>query len=214
MRTDDAQYLQLIPSAQRCDQSARAKLVMFLDERYGWMLAKLYSGDPMLSREDIHSEFLEGIIGGIPKVKMEVGDPLFHLAQRGLWKAKAAVESARRYQKLERHGNYYDEDGLSVEDVWTDRTQQDPADIVVQRNFARHVTKVISMAGLGENERRGLVLILSGELGDPCEMGWNKRLADALKVSAQRASQITAKLQYVFHQHETLNAHGGGWAVR
>lgn len=211
MRTDDAQYLTLIPRAKQGDQSALAELVMFLDKRYSWMIAKLYSGDPMLSREDIHSEFLKGILGGVPIVSLEVGNPLFHLAQRGLWEAKSAVESAKKYQLLpQSHGRVQEgqREGEWDGDYLADRTQIDPADIVVQRHFAQHVTRVLSLADLSGNEKKAFLLILSGQLGDPCEMGWNKTLADALGVSPQRASQITAKLHYIYGHEEA----GVAWA--
>lgn len=196
MRTDDAQYLDLIPGAKRQEQGALSKLVMFIDQRYSYLVTRLYSADPVLSREDIHSYFLEGVIGGIPKVSMEIGDPLFHLAQRGVWKAKSAVDSAKKYRRTE------DLNDPEFGDAGADRTQEDPADIVVQRHFARHVTRVLSMAGLEGNEKRAFLLILTGDLGDPCEMGWNKKLARALRVSPQRASQITAKLHYVYGHEE------------
>lgn len=205
MRTDDTQYLALIPRAQRGDQGALSQLVAFLDEKYRWMIQSLYSGDPMLSKEDIHGEFLEGIAGGIAVVRLDIGNPLFHLAQRGQWKAKSAVDAAKKYQKLPRSQGRFKEgefEGEWTDDYLTDRTQQDPADIVVQRHFADHVTRVLSVAGLTGNEKKAFLLILSGELGDPCEMGWNKRLADTLGVSPQRASQITAKLHFIYGHEE------------
>lgn len=206
MRTDDTQYLALIPRAQERDPVALTELLSYIDQRYGWMIAKLYSSDPMLSREDIYAEFLEGVVGGIPIVSMDIGNPLFHLAQRGLWNAKSAVESAKKYQYLPRRLKEVD---ASDDEAWndgefmpTDRTESSTEDIVVQRHFARHVTHVLSMADLTGNERKAFLLILSGELGDPCEMGWNKKLANALSVSPQRASQITAKLHYIYGHEE------------
>lgn len=45
----------------------------------------------ILEREDVEAEFWRGVLVGLASVRMDMGDPIAHLVQRGVWQVKSVI---------------------------------------------------------------------------------------------------------------------------
>ena len=57
------------------------------------ILRSLCFKDSVLERDDVQAEFWRGVLVGMDKVKHNIGDPVSHLIQRGVWQVKSVVKS-------------------------------------------------------------------------------------------------------------------------
>lgn len=190
--------MRLLYDAQRGDEAARDKIVAHVFEKYRGRVARTYKSrrDPALSLEDMEQVFQEGIFNSIEAVDHR-GDPIYHLGQRGVWAVlsalrKADAENEGVVRKWQRPGQ---EDEPALEPVCPRRAF---TDAVHERVDAQEAIRVVVDAPLRSTTRRCLEILLSGRIGDPTEPGANRRMAEELGVSPQRASQIFKNLRDEF----------------
>jgi len=204
-----SECMRLLSHAKRGDEFARQKLVDAVSQCYRGMVRRFYSHDPILGREDINSEFYWGIWRGVDEVDHR-GDPIFHLAQRGLWSVKSLVSQVNR----RRHGTIEKEGGISVVSLdsvrsehgdeqppeWEpidDSVASDPQGVVEiheRRTEARErVIHVLVNASLAPRHEEILQILLSGDV-DLQERLSRKELANKLGVSGQRVSQLVSDM--------------------
>lgn len=186
--------LRLLQAARQGDDGAHEQLVRVLAKHFGYMVHRFYSSDPSAGQDDLHQEFMLGIWRAVEHVD-ERGDPLYHLAQRGWW-AMAAYATALRRRRNGANGDVsvgtlpvgYD---LPDPDLHTD--PEYVVELLESRDEARtHVAYVRARVALLPREAQTLEWMLHDN--DPFEKGANKRLADRLGVSPQRASVLRKRV--------------------
>lgn len=193
---NDQEAMALLEQAKEGNVEARRLVSLYVFEKFDWMTARFYSSDPAVDRDDIRSIHYIEILRGIDIVDGR-GSPLYYLNQRGLW--RVANEVARRGKAAREVPQDY-RDVAELEPGRIRDTNHDQTDVVISRLSARQM--LVKVAPLLENrERDAFEAMVTGKVGDPAEPGLNKRLAECLEVSEQRASQITARLQEVFESH-------------
>jgi hypothetical protein len=180
--------------AKAGDQRAREDIVMYVWEKYGGKIAYLYSPDPADEREDLHQIFLMGVTDALAKVDHR-GNPIWHLAVRGNWAVSRHIRTAKEKAR-ERSLDYEAFEGEGETAVAQLRDESvDVEGLVLSQIGTGQQVSLIMGANLSPTARRAMEAILNDEAGDPVELGFNKRLADALEVSPQRASQAMESLR-------------------
>lgn len=185
--------------AKKGDHQARTEVANYCWERYKHRIQRFYSADPAVSMDDLMVTFWEGIYGHVPLADGR-GCDFYHIGQRGVWAVQSEVRQIKSQMRQRQAidwkkmvGGMEDSPLNGIENV------QDPtaefADVLVSRLYADERVKVLTNASLKPRSREALDLMLSGELGDPTEDGFNQRLAQALGVSPQRASQLVKSIR-------------------
>jgi len=186
----------LIHAAQTGDKQARNQLVELAHERYRGRVARTFQGsrDPALGLADLEQVFIEGVIAAVAVVDPLRGDPLYHLGQRGIWAVLSALRSAASANDVVVRPVRTDDDDPPV---FAD-SGLDFREVIYERLHAQQVVRVVANAPLRSSSRRMLEAMLSGAAGDLSEPGLNQRVATAMGVSPQRASQVRKHLQRDF----------------
>lgn len=200
---NERRMIAVLARAQRGDHAARCEVVGYVFDRWLGRVARFYHEDPALGKDDIQSDFYEGIWHGVDRAD-ERGNPLYHLGQRGVWHVQSTIRATRRarhggetqgYSMVSLEGG---EEGMQV------ASDEDLCEVIVSSGSARQrVLRVIAHAQLGDTPRRLLALMLEH---DPTEKGFNQRAGQMLGVSAQRASQAMAEIRREF---EIIDWDGG-----
>jgi hypothetical protein len=189
----------MLPAAHQGDETAVYEVAMYVFKRWKSRIRKFYTLDPAYDREDLEDVFMHGILAALPLGVHTRPNPLWHLSERGYWAVGSFIRSIRQRP----HMVHEDEDTreVLVEQV------EDPVDyreIVVSRSAAQErVVHILANSSLRDKPRLAVEAILSGEVGDPTELGFNKNLAEYLKVSPQRASQIMAEVERIGWRSES-----------
>ena len=154
-----------------------------------------------MSLDDLQQVFFEGIHNGVLRAD-ERGNPLFHIGQRGIWAALTAIKKAKQVSdRRTAVPSAVEETERPVDEMdLLPSSGTDYREIVHERLDARRVIRVVANAPLRSSTRKAMEAMLSGDAGDLLEIGANRRLATALGVSPQRASQLMADLRKNF-QH-------------
>lgn len=95
-RNARGQYMrELLEDVRKGDLSARNQLFRMLqqDQRVNRTIRSLIFERAVVEPEDIKSEFWRGVLQGMACVRHDVGDPVLHLVQRGVWQVKSIVKS-------------------------------------------------------------------------------------------------------------------------
>lgn len=194
MQSEQQQMLALLPLAQAGDESAIGRIAVYCLDKYRYRIAKLYSLDPAISREDLEMTFFEAIIRAIPKLDHR-GNPFYAAGQFGVWAVGSELRTIKAM--LTRRGAQ--PQPVDGETDWlerlADRLEPDFREIVVSRHESTRLVRIIAKADLKPHVRKALQIIYEGKAGDPDELGFNKRLAAEMEVSPQRASQIMAEAE-------------------
>lgn len=189
--------LHLLDLAQRGEAEAKRQVCIFIWENYQYRIRKFYSKDTMLDRDDMRQIFWEGVLYGIEKDK-GLGDRLYYLSQCAWWAVSSAVREAEKQGAVSRPSlmvrHYADGDEATDE---PEDTRVDVAALVIERDYANGVVRVLAERVPAGNARRAFLAIMEGKVGDPTAPGANKLLADELGVSPQRASQIMKQLKSI-----------------
>lgn len=84
---------ELLESAKSGDRRAQSQLfrVLMSDVRVGRAIRSLTYEKSVLEKDDVKAEFWVGVLRGIPVVNHDMGDPVLHLIQRGVWQVKSVV---------------------------------------------------------------------------------------------------------------------------
>lgn len=189
---EEARVIALLPQAQQGDEQAVYDVAMYVFRRWKTRIRGFYSLDPAYDREDIEDAFLEGILKALPLGVHERPNPLWHLSERGYWNVGSFVRSIRNRPIPVQDD--IDQNDPVVEQVPDD--EEDMRTVVIsQLDAGQRVIHILANADLRGNTKLAIEAILAGEVGDPTELGFNKRLADYLEVSPQRASQVMAELE-------------------
>lgn len=185
----------LLERAKAGDGDAQRQVAVHTFNQYRGKIAKLYTQDPAVSLEDLEMVFFEAIFAYIPKLDHR-GNPLFHLAQRGRWAAQSEVRSVNIRMRNRARLTGTDDDGHPMDplDV-ADRTEHDFREIICDAEDADRVVRIVANANLRPRQREAMDLILSGEVGEPGDPGFNQTLAKRMDISPQRTSQIMGQLE-------------------
>lgn len=191
----DWRMRQLLKQAQAGNEDAARQVALYCFEKYKYRLNKLYSRDPAISLEDMEMTFYEGIQDFVLKADGR-GDDFYHIGQRGIWLVMSELRAVHRVMERRAYPQVWD-DGEEAEftDRHMDRTTEDFREHVISVLDAGATVSVIARARLKTRTREALELILSGEVGEPDEIGFNKRLAGRMGISPQRSSQIMDDLE-------------------
>lgn len=188
------QAMACLIKAQAGCYDSRTEVTLYVFERWKYRAHALFAQDRSLDHDDLEQVFFLGILEGVEKVD-ERGNPLFHLSQRGLWRVKSTVKASQL------RGMTVTQDLGDVRESRLRENTDDHADLVINRVSADQM--LIGVAPhLSDRARDAFMMMINGDLGDPAEPGLNKRLAEAMKVSEQRASQIMAKVRRGFDELE------------
>lgn len=192
----EVEMRRLLALAKAGDEDAHRQVALYVFNKYKYRLDRAFSTDPAVSREDLETTFYEGIHRHVPLADGR-GCDFYHLGQRGVWAVKSevrAIEATMRQRSLVHHTNDEGETLDQVEQI-PDPGAHEFCDVVVERMMAEDRVHVLANTSLKSREREAMEVILSGRAGDPNEIGFNKRLAAAMGVSPQRASQLTEALR-------------------
>jgi hypothetical protein len=196
---DEQRVRALLPEAKQGDEDAVYAVAMYVFKRSKWRIRGFYSTDPAYDREDIEDAFLHGILKAIPEHRPQP-DPLLYIAQSGYFSAASMLrkikpqEYQRRTVSLEAATATADGEIAGLHES-TAADEEDFREIVIDRTSAAQRVVQIRSTALREKPALALEAILTGSVGDPTELGFNKRLAGHLGVSPQRASQVMAELR-------------------
>lgn len=96
--------LGLIDKAKAGDEASKNELFLALgaDGRAKGAMRNLYRGAACLEFGDIEAEFWRGVLLGLALVKRDIGDPIAHLIQRGVWQVKTAMREELSKKVLQR----------------------------------------------------------------------------------------------------------------
>ena len=192
------QAMACLIKAQAGDYGARTDVALYVFDKWKYRAHALFAADRSLDHDDLEQVFFLGILEGVPKAD-ERGNPLFHLSQRGLWRVKSTVKASQL------RGMTINEDLSEVREGRLHEKSEDHADLVI--NWVAADQMLINVAPhLSDRAKDAFMLLINGDLGDPAEPGLNKRLAEAMQVSEQRASQIMNKVRRGFEQMDTVEA--------
>jgi hypothetical protein len=193
--------LAILPRAKDGHYEERTTVTNFCWRRYHYRVERFFSSDPAISVDDLLQTFWEGIWHAVPKVDGR-GDPLYHLGQRGVWAVQSEVRQIQAQMKR-RARALIGADNWN-ERMWGDGTKEiaDPDSdfegVLIESLDAHERIRILTHASLKPRSRQALDMILSGQVGDPTEPGFNKRLAEAMGVSEQRASQFMGNIRETF----------------
>jgi hypothetical protein len=182
----------LLARAKRGDEDARRDVAMYVFDRYKGRLTSLYSKDPAVSMDDLLATFWEGIFRHVPKADGR-GCDFYHIGQRGIWNVLSelrAVNMSMSHRQFPARTQVATDPVMELPDP-----DAEFVDVLVERVDAEDRVSVMTGITLKTRTQEALDLIRSGACGDPCETGFNQRLAGRMGVSPQRASQIMADLR-------------------
>jgi hypothetical protein len=166
-------------------------------DNYGTRIFDLYSADRADDKDDLQQIFWMTVAKHIPKLD-ERGDLFYHLGQRGFWAVGAHIrrkESMVRLLSLDAPRRQADGDGdATIADSLRDPAVDVEGIVVNQLGSGQQVSMILNLQ-LAPIAERALDAIMSGQAGDPSEIGFNKKLAAELGVSPQRASQAMQSLR-------------------
>lgn len=168
--------------AQDGDEESQREVAVWVWQNFRSRISNLYSKDPAFSRDDLDQVFFLGVAKAIMKAKLDLGNPFEYIA----WVGRNNVLSLIRANKA-RFNDPLDE-MLHGQDV-------DFSDVVIERVFARQAIEILATVKLTPSARRMTGLLVSGAVGDPSEVGFNRRIAKEMDVTPQRASQVMASIK-------------------
>lgn len=188
--------------AKQGDEAAHAEVALYTFNKYRHRIGKLYSLDPAICKEDLEMTFFEAIMKMIPRLDHR-GNPFYRAGQQGWWAVASELRTIK--QMLDRRAvltrTADDADWL---DRLEDRLEPDFREGVVTRLQSASVVKAITSSSLKAPAQRALAFIYSGKVGEPGELGFNKKLAEAMGCSPQRVSQIMNELRAIGHGSDTI----------
>jgi hypothetical protein len=194
---ETARMMATLELAKKGVESAKSEICAYVWERYGFKVSNLFSYDVAEDREDIRQIFWLAVVEHIPKLDHR-GNPIWHLAVRGFWQVGAHVRRKRVMVGLLSLDapiqNGQETTHTSRLEMLPDYTK-DVEGIVIRQIGSKQQVELMSRLEMPPTARRAFDAILSGEAGDPSEIGFNKSLAAALEVSPQRASQAMQALR-------------------
>lgn len=188
--------------AQRGESEAMRQVLVYTWDVYGYRIHNFYSKDAAVDADDIRQVFGEGVLRGIREDK-GLGDRLYYCGQRGWWAVAAETKRSMRFalqQKLSRPIDDWHDPVVSVPDP------REPEDLLyIRHETAREQVQVLSDRVTGGTAAKALAIMFTGGAGDPSELGYMKKLAEALGVSPQRASQINNELRRILEEDAARN---------
>lgn len=184
--------LDLLVAAQNGDHDAQGQVAIYCFKKYQYRLNQVYSKDPAISKDDIESTFFEAIYKAVPGADGR-GDDFYHIGQRGVWAVLSEIRAIRGLMKR-RTLLPQDEEANPILQL-RDLEAEFEVDRVVNVLDAVDRVHILARADLRSRERQALEALVGGMAGDPDEPGFNQRLAGAIGVSPQRASQLMASLR-------------------
>lgn len=184
--TTDRQARSLLTTYRRTrDLTARNAVAVYLHDKWLYRARNLFCTDPMQTKEDLHQTFFMGILEGIEKDK-GLGDSLYFVGQHAFWRVGSSIRASNiRRRRL------VPEDPTDIGEFRIRDRTEDLAYEVINRVSAEQ-TAIALRPTLTGRAREAFDLLLSDQ-GD--EIGRNKRLAESMGVSEQRASQIMATVR-------------------
>lgn len=196
---ETAKVMALLEEAKAGVSAAQDFICRHVWEKYGYKINGYFSSDSAEDRDDLQQIFWLAVAEAIPKLDNR-GNPVWHLAVRGTWKVGAHI---RRRDKIAKARQLVSLDAPAKgaeEETWTTGSRlrdekQDVESFVVQQLGSLQQVELIGELGFSPTAQRALEVILSGEAGDPTEIGFNKNLAAVLGVSPQRASQAMTAIR-------------------
>lgn len=211
----------IIEKAKGGDPTAKDTIVKLIQDN-GYMKAishYLYL-NRLLEPDDIRSEFWVGVVLALPKVKTEVGDPLFYLAWQGANRVKSQLRkkigrgvsvccpdcgwSGRLYRenriyKCKECGNQniqtwqkeINETSLSKQDITAITPTTPPNQIEIDL----HIDIEYFKSKLSPQELRVFVLITDKSIDRDHEPNYLRTIADLLRISPQCINQYLRKIK-------------------
>lgn len=67
--------------------------LMSASHRLKSLVKRLSYNAACMDKDDVNAEFWKGVIVGMDHVKSDIGDPVAHLVQRGVWQVKSIIRS-------------------------------------------------------------------------------------------------------------------------
>ncbi len=201
-----SEALGLLRRAKKGDPEAKEVLFRSLmkDGRAKAAMRGSYRGAACMEFGDIQGEFWLGVLAGLSKVREDVGDPVAHLVQRGVWQVKTAMreelerkivqqciicrEQNRRYsydRKCERCGE-------TCENVYR-LVMEEESDAKSYLDSIADSSLAIVRASLPANQVRVLNALLVAHHTHPESP--IVRAAELLGVSRQRIHQLIQRIQ-------------------
>lgn len=94
---------QLIQDVKEGNLEARHQLYRILerDKRAKAAIHRLSYEHSVLDRDDVRGEFWRGVALGMEVVKHDIGDPVLHLIQRGVWQVMSVVKHELRSRVMQ-----------------------------------------------------------------------------------------------------------------
>lgn len=196
-----------LTKAREGDLVAREKIIrqLMADPRTRGAVYNLRKRGGCLEAEDVEAEFWRGVLIGLDFVRHDIGDPMAHLVQRGVWQVKSAVreEIGRRVVqhcstcgKLNGKYNYArvcSTCGGAVENV----QRMEPDDDLDERQpyleSIANVTLDVVRMRLSDGQRRVFEALLSAHYDDPESPVVGA--ARTLGISRQRMHQHIGKIR-------------------
>lgn len=170
-------------------------------EQFGKRIWGLFSNDTADDRDDLKQIYWMAVARALSIVD-ERGDPLYHLGQRGFWAVGAHIRRKEAMQRLlsldapKFNAELGEDSEITIGDALHDpNPYSDVEGIVVNQLGSRQQVSMILNLELAPIAQRALDAIMSGQAGNPAEIGFNKNLAKQLGVSPQRASQAMQSLR-------------------
>jgi hypothetical protein len=195
----DQQALALVAKAQDGDAEAQRAVALHCFAKYVARVTRLWHKlqDPAVSLDDAQMTFFEGCMRAVLIID-DRGDPLYHVGQRGIWALQSEIRVMRR--EMSERARYHvrqGEDGQleNPVDLVQDERASEAYGRVEDQMLALERVHLITTAPLKPRARQAVDIIMKGAAGDPMESGFNKRLADEMGVSPQRASQIVQEIR-------------------
>jgi hypothetical protein len=200
VHTDDAdtRALALVARAQSGDEDARREVALYVYDKYVHRIRDLYSVDPAVCEDDIKTTFFEAIFDAVMRLD-ERGNPIYHAGQRGVWACRSLVRSLNREMRRralpQRDGADLAWDELPGAEIVDEAAEDFVLRVECEAEARERVVRMFAAAPLRPRVREAAEAIIAGRAGDPRDLGFNQRLAAALDVSEQRASQVVSQLR-------------------
>lgn len=198
---------QLIESAKRGDKVALVRLFQILqtDKRVIRTVRSLSYDKSVLDKEDAKAEFWRGVLQGVAVVRHDMGDPVLHLVQRGIWQVKSIVkhelnknivqycERCRRINSQYSFIRVCEKCTSSVENI--SRAEDCDVDVPAMQYIDRiaSVTNVEVKGILSPNQLHILELLIQACLDDSDHP--QADIARALGISRERVRQQMEKIR-------------------
>lgn len=174
--------------------SATDFICRYVWELYGYRIRKLFSNDTIDDGDDLQQIFWIAVVAHIPKLDHR-GDQIYHLGQRGFWRVGSYIRRKKAMDRiLSLDAPYGEDEGMTLGQRHADPSSDTEGIVLRQLGGEQQVDMILNLE-LAPIAQRALDAIMSGEAGDPDEIGFNKNLAAVLKVSPQRASQAMKSLR-------------------